>query len=350
MGFIYLIYNTITTKIYVGQTIERIEDRIRKHFANETNLELALDYAKYGKDAFEIYKLAECDNSKLNELEKYYIKLYDSFENGYNLTIGGGGKFKIYDEELVLDLYSKGESLISIQEKTGYTWSKVKSILDTRITTDIENMHINNNVSRQKNSKISIIMLNITGDRIEKIFESKIEAYLFICDEQNKVINKQNFYARVSIACTSDRICYKHRWRLSNKVHNTNIISEVEQKYNTEIDVALEKVDVYKGNKSKKPDADTLKSLINECTYEEVGKKYGVTGKAVRKWCDSYGIKRITCKKPDKLQLEELVNNYKVSEIAHIFRVAQSTVSWWIKDLGVRNNKRNIKLKCIETE
>lgn len=101
-------------------------------------------------------------------------------------------------------------------------------------------------------------MLNITGDRVEKIFESKIKAYLFICEEQNKVINKQNFYVRVSIACTSDRICYKHRWRLSNKVHNTNIISEVEQKYNTDInvalekvDVALEKVDVYKRNKSK---------------------------------------------------------------------------------------------------
>lgn len=49
MGFIYLMYNKITTKIYIGQTTERIEDRIRKHFSNEHNDELLLDYNRYGR-------------------------------------------------------------------------------------------------------------------------------------------------------------------------------------------------------------------------------------------------------------------------------------------------------------
>lgn len=77
MGFIYLMYNKITTRIYIGQTTQSIKDRIRGHFSNEHNIDLKNDIEKYGKDAFEIYQLAECSNDQLNKMEKYYIKLYD---------------------------------------------------------------------------------------------------------------------------------------------------------------------------------------------------------------------------------------------------------------------------------
>ena len=44
---------------------------------------------KYGKENFTIRELEKCEISKLNEREKYYISLYNSYNDGYNNTIGG---------------------------------------------------------------------------------------------------------------------------------------------------------------------------------------------------------------------------------------------------------------------
>lgn len=348
MGFIYLMYNKITTKIYIGQTTERIEDRIRKHFSNEHNDELLLDYNRYGREAFEIYQLTECNNDELNEKEKYYIQLYDSFNNGYNLTPGGGARTFIYDEEKVIRLYKQGESLNSIQEKTGYRWSKIRLIIDTNLTEEIEKLHYDNIKNKHTNKKISLAMIDITGKNIQEIFESKLDAYLYICNEQEKEIDKQNFYTRVTIACKSDRICYKHRWIFGDDAEK--IQETMQKKINNTVDTLIQ-IDMNNKRKSNKPSRKVLESLINKYTYEKVGEQYGVSGKTVRNWCDSYNISRITSKKPSKDELEELINSYKIREIADMFNVSAGTVSWWLKDLGVTNpnsNKSN-KLKCVET-
>lgn len=44
---------------------------------------------KYGKDKFHISLIEEVSVEKLNEREKYWITYYDSYNNGYNLTLGG---------------------------------------------------------------------------------------------------------------------------------------------------------------------------------------------------------------------------------------------------------------------
>lgn len=46
---------------------------------------------KYGVKNFSISVLEECENERLNEQEKYWIKIKDSYYNGYNLTFGGDG-------------------------------------------------------------------------------------------------------------------------------------------------------------------------------------------------------------------------------------------------------------------
>lgn len=40
------------------------------------------------------------------------------------------------------------------------------------------------------------------------------------------------------------------------------------------------------------PDRDTLKNLIRNIPFVQIGKKYNVTDNAVRKWCDKYGLPR----------------------------------------------------------
>lgn len=44
---------------------------------------------KYGKSKFHISLLEEVSIEELNEREKYWIAYYDSYNNGYNLTLGG---------------------------------------------------------------------------------------------------------------------------------------------------------------------------------------------------------------------------------------------------------------------
>ena len=93
MGFIYKIPNKINGKVYIGQTITPIKNRMYKHYSqarngkNITGIDAAIK--KYGKENFEVEQILECPNEDLDLQEKFYISKYNSFENGYNLTIGG---------------------------------------------------------------------------------------------------------------------------------------------------------------------------------------------------------------------------------------------------------------------
>lgn len=351
MGFIYLMYNKITTRIYIGQTTQSIKDRIRGHFSNEHNIDLKNDIEKYGKDAFEIYQLAECSNDQLNKMEKYYIKLYDSYTNGYNMNEGGSsGYFRVYDESRVISMYKSGKSLNSIQAETGYRWSKINQIITANIISDIEEKHrLNTSINREPKNK-ALVMLDITGSEIIKTFTSKKEAYNFICNEQCKDISSQNFYARVGIACSTDRICYKHKWRYKNSTDSINKCKDTKVEYANTLDIdKLDKVNIETETISKKPSKDVLQELIGQYSYEAVGGQYGVSGKTVRKWCDSYGIKRLRIK-PSKVELLDLLSKYTIKEIAEKFGVQPSTVSWWKKSFNIETVYPRIQIQCVETK
>lgn len=93
---IYKIENLVNGKIYIGQS-KHIKQRWSEHKkelkANKhANHYLQRAWNKYGEDNFSHIILEECDESCLDEREKYYINLYNSFNSdaGYNLTDGGG--------------------------------------------------------------------------------------------------------------------------------------------------------------------------------------------------------------------------------------------------------------------
>lgn len=95
MGFIYKITNLNNNKVYIGQTIRSIEQRWSEHkhtALKETNTNYPLYNAirKYGIDSFKIEMIEECDDSILNEREKFWIQYFNSHgDNGYNVTDGG---------------------------------------------------------------------------------------------------------------------------------------------------------------------------------------------------------------------------------------------------------------------
>lgn len=93
MTGIYKITNKINGKIYIGQS-KNIQQRWldHKHYADERRGNSIIHKAirKYGIDNFSFDVEIECDASELNDLEKYYIELYNTIiPYGYNMTAGG---------------------------------------------------------------------------------------------------------------------------------------------------------------------------------------------------------------------------------------------------------------------
>ena len=95
--YIYFIINQITNERYVGQTTN-FNRRKTEHFSKlkqgiHPNPKLQNSFNKYGEENFIINKIQFDDITKqeLDEQEIYYIKKYNSFNNGFNLTEGGTG-------------------------------------------------------------------------------------------------------------------------------------------------------------------------------------------------------------------------------------------------------------------
>ena len=94
MGHIYSIYNKISKKRYIGQTIQPVNKRVNQHFYLAKKGIITPLYnaiRKYTKNSFEIELIEKCDNLLLDEKEQYWIKYFNTFAEGYNCSIGGGG-------------------------------------------------------------------------------------------------------------------------------------------------------------------------------------------------------------------------------------------------------------------
>ena len=95
--YIYFIINQETNQRYVGQTTNfsrRKSEHLTKLRENRhPNLKLQNAFNFYGENNFVIEKIKFDNISKteLDEQEKFYIKKYNSYEDGYNLTEGGTG-------------------------------------------------------------------------------------------------------------------------------------------------------------------------------------------------------------------------------------------------------------------
>lgn len=94
LGKIYLIFNDVNDKVYVGQTIQSLNKRFNGHCCysktdRSVNMYIKRAIHKYGRDKFHIKLIEECPVEELSKREKYWINYYDSYNNGYNLTLGG---------------------------------------------------------------------------------------------------------------------------------------------------------------------------------------------------------------------------------------------------------------------
>lgn len=214
MGYIYKITNKINNKVYIGQTSRKnVNERYLEHIRESRkdknkNRPLYNAFRKYGIDNFKMEVLEEIDNELLSEKEKYYINLYNSFEDGYNATIGGDGKRNIkYTEKEIIEFYlQEGSNIVTHTAKHfGISNKVVRRILDSN---HVYHMTVNDYLIYQENNlgtKVKQIDKN-TGQVIH-IFNTVSEANIFLGKPKNSTNIQDCLHNR-----NNRKTAYGYKW------------------------------------------------------------------------------------------------------------------------------------------
>ena len=248
---IYKIQNKINGKIYIGQSIN-IEQRWRAHkiAGNNINHEnnhypLYKEMYEYGIENFNFSIIEECLQEELDNRERYYIKEYNSMiPNGYNQT--SGGQTGAHPNKLTYDQVVEIRFLLKETKESGLSLA-----------------------SRFGVSKDTISSINEGHSWYEDGIDFPIRPMKFlIC----KNCGSKVAHGNKTGLCGE---CYK-QYRKRNKLEkiNNKIIQDK----------------IKKESKINLTDREELKKLIRVMPFTQVGKQFGVTDNAIRKWCKNYNL------------------------------------------------------------
>lgn len=183
-GSIYIIKNKLNDKVYVGQTIFSVETRWKKHLNSyNPNTAIAKALNKYGAENFLFQEICSCfDKESLNEMEKYFISLYNSTsKNGYNMTYGGSSFIFTKEVKKKMSDAKMGNTIRKNSKANQNGSNKIKKLLHVqRLEGDtITTIEYNPSTSPRQLSKYEVMKDNI------------IEFYL-MSNSSYKVANKFN--------------------------------------------------------------------------------------------------------------------------------------------------------------
>lgn len=292
-GYIYKITNKVNGKSYIGQTRYTVEFRWRQHQHKKDNVYFHNAIKKYGASNFTIETLEECDIEQLNSREIFYIAKYDTFNNGYNLTIGGDGSRRL----LLDDKYEEIQELYL----SGFSTNKIATLYSVDKASIVK-------ILKQLGVKIRSNKLNINHQEFlelvqdyESGFSLKELAKRYDCSDTGL---KEYMIKR--------GIDIKKKYSiLENKEAQLNLISEYVDEYNT---LKL---------------SELLKKY--HCSLNTFNKILSLHG--VSKGRYKFKIKPLEC-----LKVIELYNNGKsVQNIAREFEVDKCTIYTILR-------KHNVKL------
>ena len=133
MGYIYLITNNINGKKYVGKTELSVKKRWKQHIkdSKREKCEIRPLYRairKYGENNFSICEIDTGHGNELSNKEQYWIQYYNTYEDGYNATLGGDGKVLLdYDE--IIKTYLTTHNATEVARILGCSVESVYKIL-----------------------------------------------------------------------------------------------------------------------------------------------------------------------------------------------------------------------------
>lgn len=132
-GKIYKIYNDVNDKLYIGKTLDTIENRLKEHKKDSKRVRkekrpLYNAMNKYGTEHFYIELIEEVDLELLSQRECYWIEFYNTYYNGYNATKGGDGR-QLYDYDLIVEVYLQGLTMKEISNQLGCDVKVIRNAL-----------------------------------------------------------------------------------------------------------------------------------------------------------------------------------------------------------------------------
>lgn len=224
---IYKITNKITKEIYIGQAVN-IAIRFNQHrsFKDKNSL---IDQAihQYGKDNFTYEIIEECLHNELDEKEKYYINYYDClYPKGYNKRHGGAGTYT--SSQLV---FSQNIITDLLDDKLSY------HEIMKKYNISIQSLGAINNGRTYHNDSLSYPL--------------------------RKVASKFNFTKNYCVDCGTE---------ISSRATRC-VNCMVKMNYTVE-----------------RPTKEQLVQEIINLGFEGTGRKYGVSGNAIKKWCVAYNL------------------------------------------------------------
>lgn len=282
---IYKITNNINGKMYIGQSVDIYHRWIKEKAPNVPKYALQRAFDKYGRENFTFEIIERVKLEELNEREIYWITYYDTYNNGYNETLGGDG-YQKYDYLEIYNLWLNGLTCKQIEEKLNCE--------DEVITRALRCYDISEQEARSAsnyNKAIPIVMIDTKTRESLKIFKSRWEVcdFLHITEAQTNSIHKGIYTGRKAFGYYWEKLTDNNFPK--NTYSDEEILAKQDRSFIRSeenvlhLSLALRTVD--------RPDRNILKRLIRTLPFTTIGKMYGnVSDNAVRKWCDFEGLPR----------------------------------------------------------
>jgi hypothetical protein len=211
MPYIYKISNDINDKLYIGKTLYTIERRWYQHKNNAKNrqdlkhLPLYSAMNKYGIEHFFIEEIEEVsDEKQLSSREQYWIKFYNTYNYGYNASIGGDG-LQLYDYDFIWELWQQGKTIKEISTIISCNDYVVRTVLDIHkiSTEERKERSYKQQLNSHKPFQRAVYKINPNTDEILEEFESVSIAA--------KAIGGND--SALSKACNNNKIYYNFKWK-----------------------------------------------------------------------------------------------------------------------------------------
>lgn len=184
-----MVRNKLNGKAYIGQT-KHPNRRFREHINNalgfrRVDYPLYDDIRKYGVDGFEFIILESDVNSEdMYEREKYYISKYDTYNNGYNQTIGGSGVTGYTHTEEDRKKMSVAVSAAMWKINTPERTKKIRDAQKGRKFSELHKQHIRESIGDRHGEHNSFYGKTHSDETKQKISDSNTKYFVCQCDPE----------------------------------------------------------------------------------------------------------------------------------------------------------------------